>query len=85
MVVHTTTAGHIGDGDSLPFYYLEDDELHGIVCHYSDPTSDWIVTGGLDGTVSLWSEPQRCVTKSWRGHRGRVLSVSMNDEGNMTT
>ncbi|SAM01507.1 hypothetical protein [Absidia glauca] len=80
MVVHTTMAGHIGDGDSLPFYYLEDDELHGIVCHYSDPTSDWIVTGGLDGTVSLWSEPQRCVTKSWRGHRGRVLSVSMNDE-----
>ncbi|KAI8336563.1 quinon protein alcohol dehydrogenase-like superfamily [Chlamydoabsidia padenii] len=78
MAVHTDVGYH--DDPCASFFYLEDTDLHGIVCHYSDPTSHWIVTGGLDGTVSLWNESQRCITRTWKGHRGRVLCVSMNDK-----
>ncbi|KAI8096499.1 WD40-repeat-containing domain protein [Halteromyces radiatus] len=76
MIVHAS----FDQDPTLSSFYLEDDALHGIVCHYSHPASPWIVTGGLDGTVSLWNEPERCVARTWQGHRGRVLCVSMNDQ-----
>lgn len=84
MVIQSSFGGGDGDDggvDSSSFFYLEDDAFHGIVCHYSDPTSHWIVTGGLDGTVSLWNELERCKARTWQGHRSRVLCVSMNDQG----
>ncbi|KAI8071379.1 WD40-repeat-containing domain protein [Gongronella butleri] len=59
--------------------YMEDTALHGIVCHYAHPSSPYIVTGGVDGTVSLWHEHDDCLN-SWQAHRGRVLCVSMNDQ-----
>ncbi|CAO3635688.1 unnamed protein product [Cunninghamella blakesleeana] len=66
--------------NKLTFQYLEDHLSHGIVCHYSDSKSNWIVTGGLNGTVSLWDESTLCLKRTWEGHRGRVLCVSMNDK-----
>lgn len=69
------------DKEAMHYDYIEDRFNHGIVCHYSDPTSHWIVTGGLDGSVSLWDEVSLSLKKIWNGHRGRVLCVSMNDQG----
>ncbi|KAF7730052.1 hypothetical protein EC973_002997 [Apophysomyces ossiformis] len=54
---------------------------HGIVCHYSDISSHWLVTGGLDGTVALWDASKRCRVRTWSGHRGRVLCVAIHDQG----
>ncbi|ORX46278.1 hypothetical protein DM01DRAFT_1339604 [Hesseltinella vesiculosa] len=63
----------------LPCRHVEDTALHGIVCHYSDPSSSYIVTGGVDGTVSLWHERHGCKA-TWQAHRSRVLCVNMNDQ-----
>ncbi|KAI9019421.1 WD40-repeat-containing domain protein [Phycomyces nitens] len=53
---------------------------HIILCHSTLPSSKWIVTGGLDGSVALWDSGTRMLAWMWHGHRGRVLCVSMNDK-----
>lgn len=52
-----------------------------VCCHYTHPSSKWLVTGSLDGAVVLWDIPRRCLARVWSGHRGRVLCVGMNQEG----
>lgn len=52
-----------------------------IVCHYTDPSSKWLVTGGLNGTISVWDLETKTLVRVWHGHRGRVLCISMNNEG----
>lgn len=54
---------------------------HSIVCHYTHPNSKWLVTGGLNGTVAVWDLTTKALVKMWHGHRGRVLCITMNDEG----
>jgi WD40 repeat protein len=54
---------------------------HSIVCHHTHPNSKWLVTGGLNGTVAVWDLTTKSLVKMWPGHRGRVLCISMNDEG----
>ncbi|KAI9473444.1 MAG: WD40-repeat-containing domain protein [Benjaminiella poitrasii] len=66
----------IGDLPGLP----EAARSHSIVCHYSHPSSEWLVTGGLNGTVAVWSLSTKSLVRIWHGHRGRILCVSMNDE-----
>ncbi|KAG1053562.1 hypothetical protein G6F43_004374 [Rhizopus delemar] len=53
---------------------------HTIVCHYSLPSSSWLVTGALNGTVAVWDLERNSLVRMWHGHRGRVLCISMNDE-----
>ncbi|KAL0082906.1 WD40-repeat-containing domain protein [Phycomyces blakesleeanus] len=53
---------------------------HIILCHFTQPSSKWIVTGGLDGSVALWDSDTKKLACMWHGHRGRVLCVSMNDK-----
>ncbi|OBZ81915.1 putative E3 ubiquitin ligase complex SCF subunit sconB [Choanephora cucurbitarum] len=53
---------------------------HSIVCHYTHPSSSWLVTGGLNGSVALWDLNTKEIIRIWHGHRGRVLCVSMNDD-----
>ncbi|KAI8636075.1 WD40-repeat-containing domain protein [Parasitella parasitica] len=53
---------------------------HSIVCHYTQPNSKWLVTGGLNGTVALWDLETKALIRMWHGHRGRVLCISMNDD-----
>lgn len=60
---------------------LEPGRMHTIFCHYSHPSSQWVVTGSLDGSVALWNVPDRKRVRLWNGHRGRVLCVAMNAEG----
>lgn len=55
-----------------------------IVCHYSLPTSPYLVTGAANGTVVVWNLDTKSLVRMWQGHRGRVLCVSMNDEGKDT-
>ncbi|KAI8379359.1 WD40-repeat-containing domain protein [Radiomyces spectabilis] len=55
-------------------------DIHAIVCQYTHPTSKWLVTGGLDGSVALWNMNTKKLARLWHGHRGRVLCVSMNDK-----
>lgn len=52
-----------------------------IMCHYTDPSSKWLVTGGLNGTVSVWDLETKTLVRVWHGHRGRVLCVSMDNGG----
>lgn len=52
-----------------------------IVCHYTDPSSKWLVTGGLNGTVAVWDLTTKKLVRTWQGHRGRVLCISMSGEG----
>jgi WD40 repeat protein len=52
-----------------------------IVCHYTDPSSKWLVTGGLNGAVSVWDLETKTLVRVWHGHRGRVLCINMNNEG----
>lgn len=54
---------------------------HSIVCHFTHPSSKWLVTGGLNGTVAVWDLGTKSLVRMWHGHRGRVLCISMNDEG----
>lgn len=61
--------------------WTETTTAHSIVCHYTDPSSKWLVTGGLNGTVSVWDLTTKKLTKTWHGHRGRVLCISMSGEG----
>lgn len=51
-----------------------------IVCHYSHPSSPYLVTGTLNGTVAVWNLVTKALVRVWQGHRGRVLCVSMNDQ-----
>ncbi|CAO3652919.1 unnamed protein product [Mucor hiemalis] len=60
--------------------WTETTTAHSIVCHYTDPSSKWLVTGGLNGTVSVWDLTTKKLTKTWHGHRGRVLCISMSGE-----
>ncbi|ORE04255.1 WD40 repeat-like protein [Rhizopus microsporus var. microsporus] len=53
---------------------------HTIVCHHTLPSTPWLVTGGLNGTVAIWDLEKRSLVRMWHGHRGRVLCISMNDE-----
>lgn len=53
---------------------------HSIVCHHSLPSSKWLVTGALNGTVAVWDLEKKSLVKMWHAHRGRVLSISMNDK-----
>lgn len=56
-------------------------QQHSIVCHYTHPNSKWLVTGGLNGTVAIWDLNTKSLVRMWPGHRGRVLCISMNDQG----
>ncbi|KAI9256934.1 WD40-repeat-containing domain protein [Sporodiniella umbellata] len=53
---------------------------HHVVCHYSLPHAPWLVTGALNGTVAVWNMETKALVRMWHAHRGRVLSVTMNDE-----
>ncbi|KAI9312420.1 WD40-repeat-containing domain protein [Dichotomocladium elegans] len=54
--------------------------IHTVFCHYSHPSSNWLVTGSLDGTVALWDVAKQQMVNLWDGHRGRVLCVGMNED-----
>lgn len=58
----------------------EDIRTQSIVCHYTDPSSKWLVTGGLNGTVAVWNLTTKKLVRTWQGHRGRVLCISMSGE-----
>jgi WD40 repeat protein len=58
-----------------------DPGLRTIVCHYSHPDLHYLATGSLNGTVSVWDLQQKKLVRVWHGHRGRVLCISMNDQG----
>ncbi|KAI9247783.1 WD40-repeat-containing domain protein [Helicostylum pulchrum] len=58
----------------------EDAQAHAVVCHFTHPSSKWLVTGGLNGTVAVWDLNTKRLIRMWHGHRGRVLCISMNDE-----
>ncbi|KAI8362808.1 WD40-repeat-containing domain protein [Blakeslea trispora] len=59
---------------------LDAGRTHAIVCHYTHPSSPWLVTGGLDGSVAIWDLNTKEIIKIWHGHRGRVLCVSMHED-----
>lgn len=69
-----------GASSDLP-RWPEAARAHSIVCHYTHPSSKWLVTGGLNGTVALWDLTTKSLVRMWHGHRGRVLCISMNGEG----
>ncbi|KAI8970190.1 WD40-repeat-containing domain protein [Mycotypha africana] len=55
--------------------------FHSIVCHYTCPTSNLLVTGELNGTVAVWDLFTKKLIRRWtNGHRGRVLCVSINQQ-----
>ncbi|KAI7895686.1 WD40-repeat-containing domain protein [Mucor mucedo] len=60
--------------------WTEAARAHSIVCHFTHPSSKWLVTGGLNGTVAVWDLTTKSLVRMWHGHRGRVLCISMNDE-----
>ncbi|CDS07984.1 hypothetical protein LRAMOSA01933 [Lichtheimia ramosa] len=72
--------------ESRETHYLDQPVLdgpgstHTVFCHYSHPSSKWLVTGSLDGTVALWDVVKQQMVHLWEGHRGRVLCVGMNDD-----
>ncbi|KAK3832339.1 MAG: hypothetical protein J3R72DRAFT_237558 [Linnemannia gamsii] len=59
------------------------DLANDILCHYSSPLHQFLVTGHMDGIVRLWDlsiqEPGRQCIRYWQtGPRRRVLCVGMN-------
>lgn len=65
--------------------YLEiETPTHSVVCHYTHPSSNHLVTGALNGTVGVWNLATKAPVRMWQGHRGRVLCISMNEQGNKT-
>jgi len=46
-----------------------------------NPAGDRIVSGGLDGTVRLWTLDGQAAAAPFEGHEGRVTSVAFNPAG----
>ncbi|KAI7905063.1 WD40-repeat-containing domain protein [Cokeromyces recurvatus] len=65
---------------SIPNNWTEAINVHSIVCHYTHPSSKWLATGGLDGTVAIWDLSTKSLVRIWHGHRGRTLCISMNND-----
>jgi WD40 repeat protein len=61
--------------------FLQIESTPGVVCHYTHPSSNYLVTGSLNGTVSVWDLVTKSLVRTWQGHRGRVLCISMNEQG----
>ncbi|KAI7872970.1 WD40-repeat-containing domain protein [Spinellus fusiger] len=76
ILLHPTTGEH----SYLKSTQDTERNQHSILCHYSHPSSPWLVTGSMHGSVGLWDVKTHQLVCMWHGHRGRVLCVSMNDK-----
>jgi F-box-like len=60
---------------------LSSEPFAGISSQYTHPLLNYMVTGDINGNVSLRDLAKQDDVITWTGHRGRVLCVSMNENG----
>ncbi|KAI8579318.1 hypothetical protein K450DRAFT_242665 [Umbelopsis ramanniana AG] len=70
-VLQHTSSGNTSVLSSEPFA--------GISSQYTHPLLNYMVTGDINGNVSLRDLAKQDDVITWTGHRGRVLCVSMNE------
>jgi hypothetical protein len=62
---------------------LSSEQFAGVSSQFSHPLLNYMVTGDINGNVTLRDLSKEDNIITWSGHRGRVLCVCMNENGKL--
>ncbi|KAB8224187.1 hypothetical protein BDV33DRAFT_188456 [Aspergillus novoparasiticus] len=66
------------DGSLRVMDYLKEDYYGGLICVCWSPDGKYIVTGGQDDLVTIWSFPERKIVARCQGHNSWVSTVAFD-------